>query len=202
MAKLVALGEVMMKLEVPDHRLLEQADNLQVSYSGTGLNVLSGLSGLGHKTALVSALPNNAVGKAALKSIRARGIETEAMIWSGEYIGHYILEHGFSIRPSNVVYSNRSESSFCQSELSQYNLIGKVALKSIRARGIVTKALICSGEYIGHYILEHGISIRPSNVVYSNRSESSFCQSELSQYNLDLIFDDTSLIHICGIMLA
>src|SRR5699024_12644371 len=122
MAKLVALGEVMMKLEVPDHRLLEQTDNLQVSYSGTGLNVLSGLSGLGHKTALVSALPNNAVGKAALKSIRARGIETEAMIWSGEYIGHYILEHGFSIRPSNVVYSNRSESSFCQTELSQYNL--------------------------------------------------------------------------------
>src|SRR5699024_3460217 len=140
MAKLVALGEVMMKLEVPDHRLLEQTDDLQVSYSGTGLNVLSGLSGLGYKTALVSALPNNAVGKAALKSIRARGIETEAMIWSGEYIGHYILEHGFSIRPSNVVYSNRSESSFCQ--------------------------------------------------------------SELSQYNLDLIFDDTSLIHICGIMLA
>src|SRR5699024_4800885 len=110
MAKLVALGEVMMKLEVPDHRLLEQADTLQVSYSGTGLNVLRGVSGLGHKRGLVSALPNNAVGTAALKSIRARRIETEAMISSGAYIGHYILEHRFSIRPSNVVYSNRSES--------------------------------------------------------------------------------------------
>src|SRR5699024_5185686 len=82
------------------------------------------------------------------------------------------------------------------------NAVGKAALKSIRARGIETEAMIWSGVYIGHYILEHGFSIRPSNVVYSNRSESSFCQSELSQYNLDLIFDDTSLIHICGIMLV
>src|SRR5699024_1836898 len=100
----------------------------------------SGLSGLGHKAAFVSALPNNAVGNAALTSIRARSIETEAMIWSGEYIGHYILEHG--------------------------------------------------------------ISIRSSSVVYSNRPESSFCESELSQSNLYLMFDDTSVIHICGIMLA
>src|SRR5699024_11794008 len=82
------------------------------------------------------------------------------------------------------------------------NAVGKAALKSIRARSIETEAMIWSGEYIGHYILEHGFSIRPSNVVYSNRSESSFCQSELSQYNLDLIFDDTSLIHICGIIIA
>lgn len=140
MAKVAALGEVMMKLAVPDHRLLEQTDKFQVSYSGTGLNVLSGLSGLGYQASLVSALPNNAIGDAALRAIRGLGVETKAMIRSGDYIGHYILERGFSVRPSNVVYSNRQESSFCQ--------------------------------------------------------------SEISEYDMDDIFKDTKLIHICGIMLA
>lgn len=121
-SKIKAFGEVMMKLEVPDYMLLEQTSNLNVSYSGTGVNVLSGLSKFGHAVSLISCLPDTSVGNAALAHIRRLGIDTEDVMQKGHYIGQYILEKGFSVRPTNVVYSNRKESSFCLSDIADYEV--------------------------------------------------------------------------------
>ncbi|MFD2130380.1 sugar kinase [Pseudogracilibacillus auburnensis] len=120
--KIKAFGEVMMRLEVPNSLKLEQSHTLNVSYSGTGVNVLSALSKYGHQTSLITKLPYNSLGHAAISYIRSLGISTEDIIQGGEYLGMYFLEKGFSVRPTQVTYSNRKESSFCTSAMTDYNL--------------------------------------------------------------------------------
>ena len=98
MANVKAFGEIMMKLEVPDYLLLEQTNKLGVTYSGTGLNVLSGLSKFGHDTSMITTLPEGSVGDAAASYIRRLGVGTKDVQRTGSYIGQYILERGFSVK--------------------------------------------------------------------------------------------------------
>jgi len=120
--KIKAFGEVMMRLEVPDHLKLEQSRTLHVSYTGTGVNVLSALSKYGNKTSLITKLPHNNLGDAAISYIRSLGVSTADVVRGGDYLGKYFLENGFSVRPTKVTYSNRRESSFCTASLEDYDL--------------------------------------------------------------------------------
>lgn len=117
---IAAFGEVMMRLEVPEYKKLHQENTLKYLFSGTGVNVLSGLSQFGYKTKLVSKLPANSIGDAALAQLRSLGINTDFVIRGGEYIGMYFLEKGFGIRPSQVTYTNRKESVFALSSTLEY----------------------------------------------------------------------------------
>ncbi|MGM0901258.1 MAG: sugar kinase [Bacillota bacterium] len=113
MAKNVAaFGEVMMRLQVPGYELLSQASTLNYSFSGTGVNVTSALTRYGHTGYLVSTLPNNSVGDAAVSYLRKLGVTQTYINRNGNYVGMYFLENGFGARSSRVTYSNRLESSF------------------------------------------------------------------------------------------
>ncbi|MBK0295671.1 sugar kinase [Bacillus megaterium] len=107
-----AFGEVMMRLQVPGYELLSQSSTLNYSFSGTGVNVASALSRFGYKGHLVSTLPSNAVGDAAVSYLQKLGITDSFITRGGNYIGMYFLENGFGARSSRVTYSNRLESSF------------------------------------------------------------------------------------------
>ncbi|CAM4110691.1 sugar kinase [Paenibacillus alkaliterrae] len=102
----------MMRLQVQGYELLSQASALNYSFSGTGVNVSSALARLGHTGYLVSRLPANAVGDAAVSYLRKLGIAQSFLVRGGNYVGMYFLENGFGARPSRVTYSNRLESSF------------------------------------------------------------------------------------------
>ncbi|TVY07745.1 sugar kinase [Paenibacillus cremeus] len=113
MAKTVAaFGEVMMRLQVPGYDLLSQASTLNYSFSGSGVNVVSALTRYGHTGYLVSRLPANPVGDAAVTYLLKLGIAPTYLMKGGNYVGMYFLENGFGVRPSRVTYSNRQESSF------------------------------------------------------------------------------------------
>lgn len=120
--RIKAFGEVMMRLDVPGNRKLEQTRTLDILFSGTGVNVLSALSKYGHETAMVTTLPANSIGDAAVSFIRSLGIATRDINRDGQYIGMYFMENGFGFRPSVVTYTNRETSSFCVSALSDYDL--------------------------------------------------------------------------------
>lgn len=107
-----AFGEVMMRLQVPGYELLSQSSTLNYSFSGTGVNVLSGLARFGHTGYLVTTLPDNAVGDAAVAYLRKLGVTQTFIKRGGSYVGMYFLENGFGSRPSRVTYTNRLESSF------------------------------------------------------------------------------------------
>jgi len=119
--KVLAFGEVMMRMATSSHLPLPQTNILHVAYTGTGLNVLSALSHFGLRTSLVTKLPDNPLGDAAIANIRALGIGTEDISRGGQFIGKYFLEQGFDVRPSRITYSNRTESSFCRSTLDVYS---------------------------------------------------------------------------------
>lgn len=118
MKNILAFGEVMLRLCPQHYKMLDQTDTLDMSYSGTGLNILSGLARNGVQTSLLTVLPENPVGHAAAASIRKLGVQDNHLIFKGGHIGTYLLEMGYGNRPSQVTYLNRSESAFCTTEIS------------------------------------------------------------------------------------
>lgn len=109
---IAAFGEVMMRLEVPGFDLLPQAHALHYSFSGTGVNVAGALAAFGYPCFLISVVPDNPLGSAALSYLRKLGIRTDYVLQDGEQIGMYFLENGFGPRPSRVTYAGRAHSSF------------------------------------------------------------------------------------------
>lgn len=120
--KIVSFGEVMMRMQVPGHELLAQANTLQYTFSGTGVNIASAMKTLGHESALVTKLPDNPVGEAALSFVQGLGISDMYISRGGDYLGMYFLENGFGQRPSRVTYTNRMESSFNKASEADYDL--------------------------------------------------------------------------------
>lgn len=118
---IAAFGEVMMRLQVPGNELLSQSNQLTYSFSGTGVNVTAMLAQLGHIGSMVTTLPNNSLGEAAISYLRKLGIKDNFIQRKGKYLGMYFLENGFSIRPTQVTYSNRMESSFNTTSRNEYN---------------------------------------------------------------------------------
>ncbi|MCD8899714.1 sugar kinase [Staphylococcus gallinarum] len=120
---IVAYGEIMMRLEVPDNLLLRQAENLKYSFTGTGVNITGLLAQFGYSSSLISAVPDNSIGSSAIGAIRRLGIHSDLIIKNNDNLGMYFLEKGFGNRSSNVTYTNRQHSSFNTTDISKYDLI-------------------------------------------------------------------------------
>lgn len=119
--QIAAFGEVMMRLQVPGYELLSQASNLNYSFSGSGVNVLSALTRYGHQGSLVTRLPEGSLGDAAIASLRKLGLHSSHIERGGQYIGMYFLEDGFGARPGRVTYTDRAGSSFNTAPLDTYS---------------------------------------------------------------------------------
>ncbi len=101
----IALGETMLRLTPPGSRRLEQATMLEMAVGGSESNVLVGLQRLGLRTAWLSRLPDNPVGRLIERALAAQGVDTSHVIWSEEgRAGLYFLEEGPLPRGSRVTY--------------------------------------------------------------------------------------------------
>ncbi len=119
--KVLAFGEVMMRLAVPDHKMLHQSRTLEYLFSGTGVNIVSALSTFGYKGELLTKLPQNSLGHSAKLFLASLGIDTDKIIFGDKYMGMYFLESGFGPRGGVVTYTDRLNSSFCKSTLDDYD---------------------------------------------------------------------------------
>ena len=119
--KILAFGEVMLRLMPSHYKTLIQVNDLEFLFTGTGVNILSGLYNMGDDVTLLTRLPNNSVGRAASANIRKLGICDRYVTYGGNHIGIYVLEQGIGNRPSEVTYLNRKESSFCTSTIDDYD---------------------------------------------------------------------------------
>ena len=112
MAKtVVVLGELMLRLSPPPYGRLTEAHTFDVSYGGSEANVAASTAQFGLHARLVTRLPDNAMGHAAMRYLRRYGIRTDHVVYGGNRLGIYFLEHGASQRPSQVVY-DRAYSAF------------------------------------------------------------------------------------------
>lgn len=121
MKKIVSLGEILLRLSPLQYQTLTQATNLECQFGGSELNVLSMLSQLGHKTSLISAIPENDLGLLAKKFLRSYQINQDSIIEKDERLGVYYYQKGFSVRSSRVIY-DRKYSAFWCSCLQDYSL--------------------------------------------------------------------------------
>ena len=78
------------------------------------------------------------------------------------------------------------------------NPIGDAAENSLRKHGVNTHYILRGGSRLGIYFLEHGVSIRPSKVVY-DRTNSSVSQLETGMINWSEVFQNRDWFHITGI---
>ncbi|HEL2201848.1 TPA: sugar kinase [Streptococcus suis] len=123
MKKILAFGEVLLRLSPPQYQTLTQASSLECQFGGSELNVLASLAQLGHSVELVTALPENEVGKMAEHFLFARQIGQKYVIRKEGRLGLYYYQKGFSLRPSQVTY-DRDYSAFSLSKEEEYDLEG------------------------------------------------------------------------------
>jgi len=105
--KVVTFGELMLKLSPLGYGRLVQAHQFNVEYAGAEANVAVSLANFGVPVSFVSAVPANAIGDAALNTLRQFGVEVSHVVREGERLGIYFAEKGASQRPSTVIYDRR-----------------------------------------------------------------------------------------------
>ena len=97
----------MLRLDCPPGQRLQRTESLRSFYGGAEANVSVLLSQLGIPVRFVSALPENALGEAAIDRLKSFGTDTQFIHRLGERIGIYYTENGNSIRPSKVIYDRK-----------------------------------------------------------------------------------------------
>ena len=110
MAKIVTMGEIMLRLSTPGNERFIQADEFDVCYGGGEANVAVSLANYGHDADFVTKVPANPIGECAVASLRKMNVGTKFIARGGERLGIYFLESGSLMRASNVVY-DRAHSS-------------------------------------------------------------------------------------------
>lgn len=104
----VTFGEAMLRLSPPYFQRIEQANNFLVEVGGAELNVAVALQRLGLKTAWVSKLTDNPLGRIIINRAKGLGVNVDNVIWTKDHrVGLYFLEFGALPRPSSVIYDRK-----------------------------------------------------------------------------------------------
>ena len=116
----VCFGELLLRLTAPGRELLLQTPRLDVTVGGAEANVAVGLACLGHRTSVVSRIPPNTLGQAALGYLRRHGVDTAHVATAVGRMGLYFLSPGAGLRASEIVY-DREHSSFALAAAADYD---------------------------------------------------------------------------------
>ena len=120
MAKVVTLGEIMLRLQTPGYKRYIQATSFDIEYGGGEANVAVSLANYGHDAHFVSAIPSNPIGDACIATLKKHSVKTDYISRKGERLGIYFVEKGASQRASNVVY-DRAHSSISTAKPEDFN---------------------------------------------------------------------------------
>jgi 2-dehydro-3-deoxygluconokinase len=108
---ILCFGELLLRLTAPGRELLLQNGRLDVHVGGAEANVAVALARLGHDAAMVSRVPDNALGDAAAGYLRRYGVDARRVAAGPGRMGLYFLSPGAGLRPSDIVY-DREGSAF------------------------------------------------------------------------------------------
>ncbi|MEH3123567.1 MAG: sugar kinase [Sphingomonas phyllosphaerae] len=120
MGRLLAFGEVLLRLSPPGRELLLQTPRLDVWIGGAEANVVTQLARLEHDVGMATIVPDNDLGRAAVTALRGHGVDTAAIQTGGERMGLYFVTAGAGSRASEVIY-DRAGSSFAQAPVAAWN---------------------------------------------------------------------------------
>ena len=120
MARIVTLGEIMLRLKSPALERFFQSPSLEATFGGGEANVAVSLANYGMDAAFVTALPNNAIGEACLRDVRSFGVDVSNIKMMDGRMGIYFLETGSNQRPSKVVY-DRADSCIAKAPVDTFD---------------------------------------------------------------------------------
>jgi 2-dehydro-3-deoxygluconokinase len=119
-SRLLAFGEIMLRLSPPGRELLLQTPKLDVWVAGAEANVVTQLARLGHDVGIASTVPDNDLGRSAVAALRGHGVDTSAIQLGGERMGLYFVTSGAGMRATEVIY-DRAWSSFAQAPVTAWD---------------------------------------------------------------------------------
>ena len=125
--KFITIGEVMLRLTPPNYEKIRMASSFEASYGGSEANIALALANLGVDSTFFSVVPNNSLGKSAIRWLRCNDVHCTPMILSSKEetpscrLGTYYLETGYGIRPSKVIY-DRMHSALTEYDLAKVDL--------------------------------------------------------------------------------
>lgn len=111
--KFITIGELLMRLSPPDYEKIRTTSSYVVNFGGAEANVAVSLANLGVDTTVFTVLPDNDIGRSAVRSLKANDVHTSPIIFGGERMGVYFLEEGIGVRSSKVIY-DRKHSAFAE----------------------------------------------------------------------------------------
>lgn len=120
MAKIITMGEIMLRLSTNGYKRFVQSDNFDVVYGGGEANVAVSLANYGEDAYFVTKLPKHEIGQCAVNSLRQLGVNTDYIVRGGNRVGIYFLETGASMRPSKVIY-DRANSSIAEAKAEEFD---------------------------------------------------------------------------------
>ncbi|MBQ3781457.1 MAG: sugar kinase [Bacteroidaceae bacterium] len=120
MAKVITMGELMLRLSPEGNNRFVQVDKLNVIPGGGEANVAISLANYGHEAYFVSKLPKHEIGQMAVNGMRKFGVNTDFIVRGGNRVGLYYAETGASMRPSKVIY-DRANSAIAEASPEDFD---------------------------------------------------------------------------------
>jgi len=120
MAKIVTLGEIMLRLSSPGNSRFVQSQSFDVVYGGGEANVAVSAANYGHEAFFVTKVPKHEIGQCAVNALRRFGVQTDYVVRGGDRLGIYFLESGASMRPSKVIY-DRANSAIAEADVTDFD---------------------------------------------------------------------------------
>lgn len=120
MAKIITLGEIMLRLSPIGNNRFLQGDEFRIIPGGGEANVAVSLANYGHDAYFVSKLPQHEIGQIAVNALRRYGVHTKWIARGGDRVGLYYAETGTSMRPSKVIY-DRAHSAIADATPDDFN---------------------------------------------------------------------------------
>ena len=111
--KFITVGEIMLRLTPPNYGKIRVSNSFEASYGGSEANIALALANLGIDSTFFSVVPNNSLGKSAVRALRSNDVHCTPMVLSTpeetptHRLGSYYLETGYGIRASKVTYDRK-----------------------------------------------------------------------------------------------
>ena len=125
--RFITFGEIMLRLTPPNYEKIRVAGSFEVSYGGSEANIALSLANLGIDSTFFTVVPNNSLGKSAVRMLRSNDVHCTPVILSTpeqtptHRLGTYYLETGYGIRPSKVTY-DRKHSAITEYDFRQVDM--------------------------------------------------------------------------------
>lgn len=139
-APVVCFGEMLLRLSPQGSEPLSRAGQLLIDVGGAEANVAAALASLGQPARMLTALPDNPLGRMARMNIAAAGVDTGFITDSPGRMGLYFFEPPAGPIAGRVTY-DRGGSAFANASVEAFDYAGALAGAALLHMSGITPAL-------------------------------------------------------------